>query len=593
MSDNTAVVLAGTDSRLLGYVKGLLLSLIVFHLPFLIGKGMFFYILSVIAFAVPLTGSVLYGTAVGKRKKLMTLNESSPFYGLLARRTFPYLVDIVVCAAFSVMLPVAVYLFSSAEYLAFISTAVLAVAASSAYEYAVLKKFRIYKEKAADADANSKSRWIAGVSAVLIYPLLTFAFSRIGNCYISDISALDYSGFVSVIAAVINAFYSISDIVLNTRTASVMTNDSFLALFVIMCQGGVLVIALMSAFRFFFLGRDKLDIIIEPVSEENGKKRIHPALIPAACAIFLAAFIASGSMLVDSSIASAVREKSAAAIEITQVAVDEIDGVLYKEGTRILIDDEKVYFTAKTKAELEEIANEYFDEMTVNVDAYLDWYYSIGGQYSQLWNMIKGIVDRNIEEAIGDLMEEKMAELIVPSHDIAERMETVIAENDELFRQAVGHILDENKIIEKRNEEYIVASSVSLEDLVQANLPSTVFSPSINAAIGVGAGTASGIIIGRIASRSIRSAAGKLAVKAASKPILNKLGGAKIGGAIGTIAGPLGTAVGILGGFIAGEVVSWATIKLDESLNREEYRISIVEDIEIERSQVLSQIEAM
>ena len=54
MSDNTAVVLAGTDSRLLGYVKGLLLSLIVFHLPFLIGKGMFFYILSVIAFAVPL-----------------------------------------------------------------------------------------------------------------------------------------------------------------------------------------------------------------------------------------------------------------------------------------------------------------------------------------------------------------------------------------------------------------------------------------------------------------------------------------------------------------------------------------------------------
>ena len=198
-----------------------------------------------------------------------------------------------------------------------------------------------------------------------------------------------------------------------------------------------------------------------------------------------------------------------------------------------------------------------------------------------------------IEEAIGDLMEEKMAELIVPSHDIAERMETVIAENDELFRQAVGHILDENKIIEKRNEEYIVASSVSLEDLVQANLPSTVFSPSINAAIGVGAGTASGIIIGRIASRSIRSAAGKLAVKAASKPILNKLGGAKIGGAIGTIAGPLGTAVGILGGFIAGEVVSWATIKLDESLNREEYRISIVEDIEIERSQILSQIEAM
>ena len=26
----------------------------------------------------------------------MTLNESSPFYGLLARRTFPYFVDIVV-----------------------------------------------------------------------------------------------------------------------------------------------------------------------------------------------------------------------------------------------------------------------------------------------------------------------------------------------------------------------------------------------------------------------------------------------------------------------------------------------------------------
>ena len=41
------------------------------------------------------------------------------------------------------------------------------------------------------------------------------------------------------------------------------------------------------------------------------------------------------------------------------------------------------------------------------------------------------------------------------------------------------------------------------------------------------------------------------------------------------------------------EVVSWATIKLDESLNRGDYRDSILDDIEAMRQETLLQIASL
>ena len=46
-------------------------------------------------------------------------------------------------------------------------------------------------------------------------------------------------------------------------------------------------------------------------------------------------------------------------------------------------------------------------------------------------------------------------------------------------------------------------------------------------------------------------------------------------------------------GVVAGEVVSWATIKLDESLNRGDYRDSILDDIEAMRQETLLQIASL
>ncbi len=570
------------------------LALAVFHLPFLIGNGLPYYLLSAAAFTVPLAGYSLYRISLYKGKRIRDYDDSSMLYRFLCSRRFAYLASIIAAVAISLALPVAVYLFSPAEYIAFMSAALAAALMSALCRAMAVGRLRIYREAAADYHLARADAWILAFCTVIVYPFIAYflrdAVLSLPFCP-GDIGRLGYSGAVTVIATVLDSFLRMSGMVLGSRTASIMADDAFLALFVVICQGGILILALSRAAIFFSLGRDRLKVITEPLA--GSSRAISLRSIVLAAIISMAVMAGIASVAVDSEVADAVGRASVEMVETVEVAVDEIDGILYRKGTMLLIGEVGESFAAKTKAELEAIVDDYFDDMAAGVDVYLDWYYSIGGQYSQLWNMVKGMLTDGVEEAVGSLMEEKMSELINPGCDINADISAVIAANDGLFRDAVGLILDENRIVEKDSEEYVVTATASLEDLVTGNLPDTLFTPSLHAAFGIGTGAASGIIIGRIAKRSIQSAAGRLAVKAASKPIVSKLGGAKIGTALGSLAGPLGSLVGFAGGVVAGEVVSWATIKLDESLNRGDYRDSILDDIEAMRQETLLQIASL
>ena len=66
--------------------------------------------------------------------------------------------------------------------------------------------------------------------------------------------------------------------------------------------------------------------------------------------------------------------------------------------------------------------------------------------------------------------------------------------------------------------------------------------------------------------------------------------GAAAGGAVGTVAGPAGTVAGIAAGAAIGVGVDYAALMIDEAMNRETYKAEIVEAIEAERSELLSQL---
>ena len=67
--------------------------------------------------------------------------------------------------------------------------------------------------------------------------------------------------------------------------------------------------------------------------------------------------------------------------------------------------------------------------------------------------------------------------------------------------------------------------------------------------------------------------------------------GAAVGGALGTVAGPAGTAAGAVVGTAAGFGVDFGLLKLDEFMNREQYRQEIVDTIEEGRTEMLALVE--
>ena len=90
-------------------------------------------------------------------------------------------------------------------------------------------------------------------------------------------------------------------------------------------------------------------------------------------------------------------------IDKTTLITEKVENEVYRIGTSakcILLEET---FTAETKEELENEVNNYFDEMEENVDKYLDWYYSLDREYSELYTYVIGIIEDQVEEKAVEL----------------------------------------------------------------------------------------------------------------------------------------------------------------------------------------------
>jgi hypothetical protein len=286
----------------------------------------------------------------------------------------------------------------------------------------------------------------------------------------------------------------------------------------------------------------------------------------------------------------------------------------------VQIDDD--YFAADTPAQLELAriealqtvavsltalegqADLAFDQMEMNVDVFLDWYYSLRGEYARLGTLMIGDLEPymigKMNESLlqGDAFNqvEQAFNIALREHEDAQRV----------YQQKVNAILQENRIT-ALGDGFRIVRQMSLSEILRPPIATATEGledrlTSTHAGVGL-AGALSVLVAQKVVAKVAGKNIFKLAATALSKLVLSKTAGttaaaaagAGAGAAVGSIVPGAGTAVGaVIGGIVGaigiGLTIDKIIIEIEESVNREEFKQEIMSSIQDERADFKSRL---
>lgn len=224
--------------------------------------------------------------------------------------------------------------------------------------------------------------------------------------------------------------------------------------------------------------------------------------------------------------------------------------------------------------QLEATSNLATIELSKNIDIYLDWYYSLSGEYIRLGNgLYKLIINDKVQLATDEKINKMIRTPILDAYSssITTINNTIIKPFDKLinaeFKSADADVLNcigNNTIGLTRDQKAVAGSATS--GLVAARV------------IAVKSSTG-------IAKKIAATTVGKLLLKTTAKKGVSVVAGAGTGALAGLVCGPAApvcSSVGaVIGGLAVWVAVDTTVIKIDEQLNRDEMKQSLEKDLRI------------
>jgi hypothetical protein len=280
--------------------------------------------------------------------------------------------------------------------------------------------------------------------------------------------------------------------------------------------------------------------------------------------------------------------------------VEMIGDDYYKPGTAEQIELAYLESLGKLEASLEQLreaTDTGFTQMIDNVDDYLDWYYSLPGEYERIVALATGVLE--------NWMAEKLQNYLMQGNvfgPVQLSIESVLQNNQQLrteHLQKVERILAENRVERMDDSQLEIVRHASLSALKEPPTHSVIVNLENRMLISGGIGTA-GAITGAIAGKITAKVAGKGIIKLGAQALIkvtagkavSALGGAAAGAAAGMALGSfipgIGTAIGaaiggIIGGITIGLTVEKLLLMLEEAFSRDEFKRQILDAIEEER----------
>ncbi len=255
---------------------------------------------------------------------------------------------------------------------------------------------------------------------------------------------------------------------------------------------------------------------------------------------------------------------------------ERIGGRVYAVNTaaalKALVDQTQVQFAghqATACAKLDEIET----LAAKGVEQYLDWYFSLGAEWSRFATLLTGDID--------SLLQAKFSEKVMSNPGIAQRLPAVQAAYEAQWALLVGarsealDLLDRNHLVlDERNCKVIKASPVTPWTTQWEGSKARLVS-------GSGAGLIAGALAAKATAKAMSKAtmksAGAVLAKAMAKKGIGKAGAAAVGATVGTVVAPgvgtaLGAAIGAGVGLVVGVGIDLAALAAEEKLTREDMR---------------------
>lgn len=212
----------------------------------------------------------------------------------------------------------------------------------------------------------------------------------------------------------------------------------------------------------------------------------------------------------------------------------------------------------------------------VQVDQYLDWYFSLGAEWLRLAHLLAG----NVENLLSD----KFAQMVLAAPGVGPQLLAAQDDYDKMLGQvAVSRnqmldLLDQNRLVLSESQCHAVT-------VIAAN-PWTPRIDSVRTRLvsASGAGLAVGVLSGRIAARAMTKtsmrAAGKVIARLAAKKAISQGTASAAGMALGSVApgvgNATGAAVGLAVGTAIGLSVDMAMLAAEEHFTRDQMKADLL-----------------
>jgi hypothetical protein len=290
-------------------------------------------------------------------------------------------------------------------------------------------------------------------------------------------------------------------------------------------------------------------------------------------------------------------------LEKSEVLLEKIDDYWVREGTQEAIVEAGLDILRELSGQtplVQAALDAGFDKMEANVDAYLDWYYSIFGEWARIARLLTG----GMEDYLARKLDEKLmqGEPFAALDDALAKVAATDAEAQAEFRRRAEAIIAQNRVQPAPGRDRDVVAHVSLAEALSLpkDRPALAFPARLRTmgVTGVGSAVVGGAVASKVVAKLTANGTMKAAAKAVAEVAAEKagaLGAASAGAAAGAVVGSavpiVGTAVGaLIGGAVAGIAVSTGTdylmLKLEEAINRDTQRAEIIAAIEAKRAEM-------
>ncbi len=215
-----------------------------------------------------------------------------------------------------------------------------------------------------------------------------------------------------------------------------------------------------------------------------------------------------------------------------------------------LLSSSKDKMYSKVDAQIDNL----FDPIENNVDKFLDWHYSLKGNYSELALLVAKKLGLSVEDALFNKLQEKFL-----GADYKQRLQTMTDNISNAFISLLRqHKKDTEKIATQGVADIpqVVESLKNIDDQIEIDLQLKV---GFAAAIGATAGVGAGALMEKLAPKLVEKIGAKLGAKVGAKFL------AKFGIAVGGVLSTLGADV--------------AFNYIDEWLHRDDFKKEILNNI--------------